>query len=72
MSTPLRHICQIVDSITSCELLSFLDAYSSYHQINLAIEDEEKTTFIRSFVVFCYMKMALGLKNGGATYQKGM
>jgi hypothetical protein len=28
---PLPHICQIIDSTSSCELLSFLDAYSRYH-----------------------------------------
>jgi hypothetical protein len=47
-----------------------LDAYSGYHQISLAIDDEEKTTFITSFEIICYTKMAFGLKNGGATYQK--
>jgi hypothetical protein len=66
----LPRICQIVDFTTSCELLSFLDAYSGYHQISLAVDDEEKTTFITSFGIFCYTKMAFGLKNGGATYQK--
>jgi hypothetical protein len=35
---PLPRICQIIDSTTSCELLSFLDAYSGYHQINLIID----------------------------------
>jgi hypothetical protein len=59
-----------VDSTTSCELLSFLDAYSGYHQISLAVDDEEKTTFITPFEIFYYTKMAFGLKNGGATYQK--
>jgi hypothetical protein len=39
---PLPRIYQIVDSMTSCELLSFLDAYSGYHQISLIIDDEEK------------------------------
>jgi hypothetical protein len=39
---PQPHICQIVNSTTSCELLSILDAYSGYHQISLAIDDEEK------------------------------
>jgi hypothetical protein len=67
---PLPHICQIVDSTTTCELLSFLDAYSGYHQISLATDDEEKTSFIMSFGIFCYIKMASGLKNRGATYQK--
>jgi hypothetical protein len=50
--------------------LSFLDAYSGYHQINVAIDDEEKTSFITPFRIFCYTKMAFGLKNRGATYQK--
>jgi hypothetical protein len=39
---PLPRICQIVDSTISCELLSFLNAYSGYHQISLVINDEEK------------------------------
>jgi hypothetical protein len=54
----------------SCELLSFLDAYSGYHQISLAVDDEEKIAFITPFRIFCYTKMAFRLKNGGATYQK--
>jgi hypothetical protein len=59
-----------VDSTTLCELLSFLDAYSGYPQISLAIDDEEKIAFIMLFGIFCYTKMAFGLKNGRATYQK--
>jgi hypothetical protein len=66
---PLPRICHIVDSTTSCELFSFLDAYSGYHQIGLAIDDEENIVFITPFGIFCYIKMAFGLKNGGATYQ---
>jgi hypothetical protein len=30
---PLPHIDQIVDSTSECDLLSFLDAYSGFHQI---------------------------------------
>jgi hypothetical protein len=51
---PLTRICQIVDSTMSCELLSFLDAYSGYHQISLTINNEEKIAFITPFVIFCY------------------
>jgi signal-transduction protein with cAMP-binding, CBS, and nucleotidyltransferase domain len=47
-----------------------LDAYSGYHQISLAIDDEEKIVFITLFGIFCYTKMLFNLKNGGATYQK--
>jgi hypothetical protein len=67
---PLPRICQIVDSTTSCKLLSFLDAYLGYHQISLTIDDEEKIAFITPFGIFCYTKIAFGLKNGGATYQR--
>jgi hypothetical protein len=47
-----------------------LHAYSGYHQISLAVDDEEKTAFITPFEIFCYTKMAFRLKNGEATYQK--
>jgi hypothetical protein len=67
---PLSRICQIVDSTATSELLSFLDAYSGYHQISLATDDEKKTSFIMPFRIFCYTKMAFGMKNGGAAYQK--
>jgi hypothetical protein len=59
-----------MNSMVTYELLSFLDAYSGYHQISLAIDDEEKTSFIMPFGIFCYIKMAFGLKNRGPTYQK--
>jgi hypothetical protein len=52
---PLPCICQIVDSTMSCELLSFLDAYSSYHQISLTIDDEEKIAFVTLFGIFYYI-----------------
>jgi hypothetical protein len=68
----MPRIYQIVHSTTSCELLSFLDAYSGYHHISLTIDIEEKTMFITQFGIFYYPKMAFGLKNGGATYQKGI
>jgi hypothetical protein len=67
---PLPRICQIMDSTKTCGLLSFLDVFLGYHQIRLATDDEEKRSFITLFGIFCYTKMAFGLKNGGATYQK--
>nr|GEV15254.1 reverse transcriptase domain-containing protein [Tanacetum cinerariifolium] len=41
-----------------------------YHQIKIAKEDEEKTSFITSQGIFCYSKMPFGLRNVGATYQR--
>src|SRR3954470_16092373 len=35
-------------------------------------EDEEHTSFITTYDVFCYRTMPFGLKNAGATYQRMM
>ena len=67
---PLSRINQIVDSTVGCERLSFLDAYSGYHQIRLYGPDEIKTTFITPFECFCYVTMPFGLKNAGATFMR--
>jgi hypothetical protein len=42
--------------------LSFLDAYSGYHQIRLAIDDKEKIAFITPFGIYYYTKMVFGQK----------
>nr|AAV43845.1 putative polyprotein [Oryza sativa Japonica Group] len=67
---PLPHIDQIVDSTAGCDLLCFLDAYSGYHQIRMAREDEEKTAFITPIGTYCYTTMPFGLKNAGPTFQR--
>ena len=41
-SFPLPQIDQIMDSTTGHGMLSFLDAFSGYHQILMAPTDEEK------------------------------
>src|SRR4051812_48368004 len=69
---PLPRIDQIIDSMAGCDLLSFLDAYSGYNQIRMKEEDEEHTSFITPYGVFCYSTMPFGLKNAGATYQRMM
>jgi hypothetical protein len=68
----LRYIDEVVDSMTYCELLSFLDCYSVYHQISLRKEDQIKTSFITPFGAYCYMTMSFGLKNVGVTYQRAI
>jgi len=68
----LPRIDQVIDSTAGCQLLSFLDAYSGYHQIKLKPEDQIKTSFITPYGAFCYLTMPFGLKNAGATYQRCM
>ncbi|GJY32254.1 reverse transcriptase domain-containing protein [Tanacetum coccineum] len=67
---PLPEIDWKVESLCGYPFKCFLDAYKGYHQIKMAEEDEEKTAFITSQGIFCYTKMAFGLKNAGATYQR--
>ena len=69
---PLPRIDQIVDSTVGCELLSFLDAYSGYHQIKMKESDQLATSFVTHFGMYCYVTMPFGLRNAGATYQRCM
>jgi hypothetical protein len=47
---PLPRIDQIVDSTVGCETLSFLDAYSGYHQIKMKESDQLATSFIMACI----------------------
>ena len=69
-SFPLPRIDQIVDASVGYGMLSFLDAFSGYHQIPMYLPDAEKTSFITPHGLFCYNVMPFGLKNLGATYQR--
>ncbi|GKV13510.1 hypothetical protein SLEP1_g24510 [Rubroshorea leprosula] len=60
----------LVKKANGNERLSLLDAYSGYHQVPMAPEDEEKTSFYAGYEIYCYVMMPFGLKNAGATYQK--
>jgi ribonuclease HI len=69
---PLPRIDQIMDSTAGCKTLSFLDAYSGYHQIKMKESDQFATSFITPFGMYCYTTMPFGLRNAGATYQRCM
>ena len=69
---PMSKIDQLVDAMYGHPRMSFLDALQGYHQIALAIEDQEKTTFISPYANYHYTVMPFGLKNARATYQRMM
>ena len=52
--------------------MSFLDAFQGYHYIPLALNDQERTTFVTPMGNYHYKVMPFGLKNAGATYQRMM
>ena len=69
-SFSLSRIDLIVDATAGHELLSFMDAFSGYNQINMDPDDQEKTSFVTGQGTYCYRVMPFGLKNAGATYQR--
>ena len=58
----------MVDNPTKRALFSFMDGFSRYNQIKMALEDMEKTSFITLWGTYCYKVMPFSLKNAGATY----
>ena len=52
--------------------MSFLDAFQGYHQIPLALDDQEKTSFVTPIRNYHYKVMPFGLKNARSTYQRMM
>ena len=68
----LPRIDTLVDLIVRHQLLSFMDAFSSYNKIKMEEADQEKTSSVTSHGLFCYKVMPFGLKNAGATYQRLM
>ena len=66
----LPRIDLIVDATADHELLSFMDAFSSYNQIIMDPDDQENTSFVTGQGTYCYRVMPFELKNAGATYQR--
>ena len=67
---PMPRIDQLVDATVGHHRMSFLDVFQGYHQISLALDDQEKTTFVIPTGNYHYKVMPFGLKNVGATYQR--
>jgi hypothetical protein len=66
---PLPFMDQILERVVGHEFYCFLDGYSGYNQIEIALEDQEKTTFTCPFGTFAYQRMPFGLCNAPATFQ---
>jgi hypothetical protein len=61
-----------MNTITWYETYSFLDGYSGYHQIFIALKDRYKTTFVTNKGAFIWKVMSFGVKNGLPTYQRAI
>ena len=69
---PLLFIDQMLDTLARHFHYCFLNGYSGYNQIAIALEDQEKTTFTCPYGTFDFRRMPFGLCNALATFQRCM
>ena len=69
---PLLFIDQMLARLAWNEYLCFLDGYSGYNQIVIALEDQEKTTFTCSYDTFAFRRMPFALYKAPGTFQRCM
>ena len=66
---PLPRIDTLIDATAGHGMLSFIDGFNGCNQIKMHKDDTSNVSFITDLCIFCYLIMAFGLKNAGATYQ---
>ncbi|GKE07360.1 putative nucleotidyltransferase, ribonuclease H, partial [Tanacetum coccineum] len=69
---PLPFIDQMLERLSGNEYYCFLDGFSGYFQISIALEDQEKTDFTYPYGTFAYRRMPFGLCNAPTTFQRCM
>ena len=67
----IPRIVQLVDANFGHPWMSFLDAFQGYHQIPLALPDQEKMAFLTPTENNHYQVMPFGLKNANPPSKNG-
>ena len=69
---PLPRIDDLLDALGGAAIFSTMDLQSAYYQVEIAEEDKAKTAFTTPIGLFEFNRMAFGLCNAPATYQRLM
>ena len=69
---PIPFLDQILERVAGRAFYCFLDGHSGYNQLEIAMDDQDKTTFTCPFGTFAYKRMPFGLCNASATFQRCM
>ena len=68
----LPFIDQMLERLVGRSHYYCLDGFSGFHQILVASEDQEKTTFTCAFSTFTCWRMSIGICNAPSTFQRCM
>jgi hypothetical protein len=62
----------VLDTLSRKKYFSFLDGFSGYKKIQIAPEDQEKTTFTFPWGTYSYRVLPFGLCNAPTTFQRAV
>ena len=71
-SYPLPITDHVLERVAGKAAYSFLDGFSGYNQVSIALQDQHKTAFATEWGIFAYRVMPFGLTNAPATFQRLM
>ena len=69
---PMPFTDQLLEIVFEHPFYYYLDGYSGFFQIEIVVEDQEKTTFTCPFKFYAYRRMPFCLCNSPATFQRCM
>ena len=69
---PLPKMEHLLQRVSVASVMSFLDGFSSYNQVSVHPDDQEKTAFTTPWGTFMYAKMPFGLMSARETFQRAM